>query len=279
MTKDERCLLDEKYSGVATPSFDADCDRLAKGEPVAYLIGHQPFLGLTIHLNTRYCVGATQGARPLIPRPETEWWVQQLLNTIAPDSLACHSTVALRSVRPTLTTDQRSAVESPVALLDLCAGSGAIGCAALAHLPETHVYFGEIDPAHKATIERNICENHLDESRAHIGIGDLFEPFGDIKFDIIAANPPYIPINRKLDASVTDYEPALALRSGEDGLDLIRRIASELPKHLTSRGIAHIECDSAHAAAACALFIDRGMHARIHTDQYERPRVIVVKFQ
>ena len=108
-------------------------------------------------------------------------------------------------------------------------------------MPNAQVYFGEIDPAHEATILKNIRANNLDESRAHICIGDLFEPFKNQKFDIITANPPYIPADRVLDNSVTDYEPARALFAGADGLDLIRRIASALPKHLASGDEAWIE--------------------------------------
>ena len=215
-------------------------------EPEAYVIGWQPFIGLKIYLDSK----------PLIPRPETEWWTEQLLQDV-------------------LAHPEGGA---PLRLLDLCAGSGAIGCAALARLQNAQVYFGEIYPAHEPTILKNIRENNLDESRANIRIGDLFEPFGDMKFDVIAINPPYIPTDRELPRSVTDYEPAIALRSGDDGLDLIRRIAVALPKYLTKDGVAWIECDSAHASDACALFIAQGLSAMIRTDQYDRPRIVVVSY-
>jgi len=261
MTRDEKWLFEEKYGGVATAEFEADKKRLAGGEPLAYVIGWQPFLGLKIYLDSR----------PLIPRPETEFWTEQLLAHVGTYDV------------PTLK------------FLDLCAGSGAIGCAALARLPNARVYFGEIDPAHEETIRKNIRENNLDESRADIRIGDLFEPFatnfscpysdlekwkyscgGNMKFDIIAANPPYVPADRALPPSVSKYEPAGALRAGGDGLDVIRRIAAELPPHLSEGGEAWIECDSAHAAAACALFAAEGFSAEIRNDQYGKPRVIVV---
>jgi HemK-like putative methylase len=160
--------------------------------------------------------------------------------------------------------------------LDLCAGSGAIGCAALARLPDAQVYFGEIDPTHEATILKNIRENNLDESRADIRIGDLFEPFGDMKFDIIAANPPYIPEDRDLPKSVADYEPSLALFAGPDGLSIIRRIATSVRCHLVENGVLWLECDSAHATTAQALFEAHGLSAEIHNDQYSVPRIIVV---
>ena len=89
---------------------------------------------------------------------------------------------------------------------------------------------------------------------------------------------PTSPAGRALPASVVDYEPAQALYAGADGLDIIRRIAAELPQHLMEDGEAWIECDSAHAAVACALFKNQGLSALIRTDQYGERRIIVVSF-
>ena len=246
---------------------------MSSEEPEAYVIGWQPFLGLKIYLDSH----------PLIPRPETEWWTEQFLNKVKNEQAYSVEEVSQRDgARASKFSAENYAspkADMPVRLkfLDLCAGSGAIGCAALAKLPSAQVYFGEIDPAHEATILKNIRENNLDASCAFVRIGDLFKPFKDMKFDIIAANPPYIPLGRVLPPSVADYEPALALLSGKDGLDIIRRIAAELPQHLTEGGEAWIECDSAYATAACALFKNQGLSALIRTDQYSKPRVIVCR--
>jgi release factor glutamine methyltransferase len=240
--QEENQLLEEKYGGARNPHYDEDRKRLAGGEPLAYVIGWQPFLGLKVHLDSR----------PLIPRPETEWWTERLLTELDPNA--------------------------SIKFLDLCSGSGAVGCAALARLPNARVYFGELDPAHEPTIRKNIRENGLDASRATIGMGDLFEPFGDERFDIIAANPPYVPQDRVLPASVALYEPPVALFAGESGLDVIRRIALLLPKHLARGGSAWVECDRGHAEATRALFEEQGFRADIRTDQYGKPRIVVVSF-
>jgi HemK-like putative methylase len=234
---------------------------MTKDEPLAYIIGWQPFLGLKIYLDSR----------PLIPRPETEWWTEQLLK----GELASQSAVVGLGLAARSATALGLAGE-PFRFLDLCAGSGAIGCAALARLPNAQVYFGEIDSAHEATILRNIRENNLDESRAHICIGDLFEPFDDMKFDIIAANPPYIPSGRVLPKGVADYEPARALYAGADGLDLIRRIAATVRCHLAECGVLWLECDSPTAEIARALFEAQSFKAEIRLDQYGAPRIICV---
>ncbi len=264
--KDEQWLLEEKYCWEKTAKYDADRERLAQGEPLGYVIGWQPFLGLKIYLDSK----------PLIPRPETEWWVEQMLAELTDCERAEPFSAALRAARPSPTAENGSARSRALQFLDLCAGSGAIGCSALARLPTAHVYFGEIDPAHEATIQRNIRENDLDVSRTDIRIGDLFEPFNDMRFDVIAVNPPYVPINRILPASVADYEPDRALYAGADGLDIIRRVAAELPNYLAPGGTAWIECDTAHAAAACAVFETHGLSCKIRTDQYDKPRILVV---
>lgn len=262
MSQDRAWLLLEKHHGKETVAFAEDVQRLAGGEPVAYLIGWQPFLGLTIFLDSR----------PLIPRPETEWWTERLLSSLQ-EAAKAESGVGLGQAA-------RSAPDAAFAddysFLDLCAGSGAIGCAALAQLPNAHVYFGELDSAHRPTIEKNIRENHLDASRATVRIGDLFAPYADMRFDVIAANPPYVPRVRELPKSVAHYEPPLALYAGDDGLAIMRRLATELPSHLTKNGMAWIECDRGNAQATQALFEEAGLAACVINDQYGKPRVVVV---
>lgn len=235
--KDEKWLLEEKYAGIESDAYDADLARLRAGEPLAYVIGSIPFLGLAIRLDSH----------PLIPRPETEYWTELFAKSLTPGSR----------------------------VLDLCAGSGAIGAAVLKLVPGARVSFGEIDVAHEGTIRRNIRDNGLDESRTDIRIGDLFAPFAGESFDAIAANPPYIPEGRALDASVTRFEPGLALFSGADGLDLIRRIAREARAYLAPRGTLWMEVDSDYADEAASLLAARGFSTRIIPDQYGAPRAVV----
>ena len=284
LTREEQWVLEEKYSIADVRDFvslyiemlEEDRHRLARGEPVAYVIGWQPFLGLKIYLDSH----------PLIPRPETEWWVEQLLAQMGNGGSGVSRRATARGAAPRQQAGTRP--PKPAAhlrVLDLCAGSGAIGCAMLASLPSAEVYFGEVDSAHEATIKKNIREAcgekgmiyHTLPKRARVSIGDLFEPFpADMCFDVIACNPPYVPEGRALPTSVADFEPVPALYAGADGLALIRRIAHELPSHLNPGGTAWIECDSAHAQEACALFADAGLSAQIRTDQYGAPRVIRV---
>lgn len=241
--EDIAALLRDKYGNEApADELEADLARLAKGEPLAYVIGWIPFLSLRIRLDSH----------PLIPRPETEWWTNELIAHL-----------------------RERFGEKPFTLLDLCAGSGAIGLAILKEFPNAQVSFAEIMPEHVELMRANVKENGLDARRAHIYESDLF---GEIHgtFDIIAANPPYIPEGRPLEASVTDYEPMKALFAGTAGLSLIARIASEAAMRLQPDGELWMECDTDNIGTAKTLLDASGAERTdIRTDQYGRPRFVV----
>lgn len=244
--EDIRALRRDKY-GDAETDMSEDLERLAAGEPLAYVIGWVPFLGLKIHLESR----------PLIPRPETEWWTEKLIAHL-----------------------KEKFGDKPFTVLDLCAGSGAIGLAILAHIPAARVTFAELMPAHVQLIRRNIRQNDLDVSRTAVLEGDLFSPIPTgSRFDIIVSNPPYIPENRELPESVTIFEPPEALFSGTDGLSLIRRIAEEAPTYLHADGELWVECDSEHADAARDLLVKHVDKTEIRKDQYGRARLLVSYWQ
>lgn len=242
MQNERELLIRDKYNGDASADLSEDLARLSKGEPLAYVIGWIPFLGLRIQLDSH----------PLIPRPETEWWTEKLIAHL-----------------------KERFGDTPFTFLDLCAGSGAIGLSVLASFPNAHVAFGELAFAHTEQIKKNISVNGLDASRAEVASSDLFASFKDTRFDVIATNPPYIPEGRVLDASVTEFEPPLALFSGEDGLTLIRRIAKEVPGHMNPEGELWMECDIENVNEAGALLKDKATATEIHTDLYGRPRVVV----
>lgn len=235
-------LIRDKYNGDSSVDLTADLARLKAGEPLAFVIGWTPFLNLKMYLSSH----------PLIPRPETEWWTQACI--------------------------QENKGAAPLRVLDLCAGSGAIGLAVLDSLPASHVSFAELSPEHTEQITENLTANSLDASRADIRAGDLFEAFGEERWNLIVCNPPYIPSDRELETSVTNFEPGEALFSGPDGMELIRRIISELPRHLLPGGQVWMECDISNIAETAALMTAAGSSVEIRNDQYSRPRVVVGYF-
>lgn len=242
--QDASWLLRDKYNGVKNDEYENDIKRLIDGEPLGYVIGWVPFLGLKINLDSK----------PLIPRPETEWWVEKMIEGLSKK----HNSTTL-------------------SVLDMCSGSGAIGCSVLSLLPNSHVTFSDLDINYEDTVSENITKNDLDISRADIFTGDLFEPVKDKKFDVIASNPPYIPSNRDLPGSVIDYEPSTALYAGEDGLEIIKTIAKTARKHLNPNGVIWLEIDTSHESKAKQLFVDAGFDTNVYCDIYNRPRIIIAK--
>lgn len=243
-----------------------DLRRLALEEPLAYVLGHIPFLGLSIRLDSPHEIaadGISRSRRPLIPRPETEWWTELFIKAV--------------NDRTTIYGSAANAV--PVRVLDLCAGSGAIGLSILKHCKHALVSFGELVPEHARLIRLNIEHNGLAAERADVRSGDLFAPFPHETFDIIATNPPYIPEGRPLPESVARYEPAEALYAGTDGLALIRRILAEAPAHLAEKGELWMECDFENAEAAAELAREAGARrAEVREDSYGRPRLLVAYY-
>lgn len=246
MPSDLDLLIRDKYQGDSSLVTTDDRARLESGEPLAYVIGWIPFLGLRIELESR----------PLIPRPETEWWTDMLLTRL-----------------------REAFEEGTISVLDLCAGSGAIGTSILKHIPTAEVSFAEIIPEHTRQIEQNIRVNEIDEHRAVVRTSNLFSAFPDGRWDVIAINPPYVPSVRTIEESVTAYEPSEALFSGPDGLDLIRRIALEAPAYIRSGGELWLEADIQNIEMAKQLLLDGGAeYAEILIDPYDRPRVVVAYY-
>lgn len=244
--REQEWLLRDKYDGIISSEYKKDLARLAKGEPLAYVIGWVPFLGTKITLDER----------PLIPRVETEWWIERLISFL-----------------------KQHYKNTSYTVLDMCAGSGAIGVAILSHCQTAHVTFVDNKSIYKETIQKNLIKNNISQLRAEICIGNLFNPINNKRFSVIVANPPYIPHTRNLPKSVIDYEPHSALYGGDDGLIYIRTIISEIPKHLTEKGVAFVEIDETHVNAVKLLSVHAGLQARILTDQYGRNRLIECKFR
>ena len=167
--------------------------RHLEGEPVAYLIGEWEFYGLPLDISRDV----------LIPRPDTEVLAEQAIGYIK----------TLGECR----------------VLDLCAGSGCIGLAVAAQVPQARVVLGEWSDGALKICRQNVRRNSLNARVTCVSVNALEPPASALwDFDIIACNPPYIPTGDipGLDVSVRDYEPLIALDGGADGLDFYRFIAS-----------------------------------------------------
>lgn len=241
MKREETWLLEQKYNGEETAEFLADLKRLQNGEPVAYLIGWIPFLDTKIHLDSR----------PLIPRPETEFWVEEALQRIIGIS---------------------ARLKRPLRVLDLCAGSGCIGVAVAKAVPDCLVDLAELDVNHHSTIRKNLTENNIIPERCKIFGGDLFEQVYR-KYDFILSNPPYINIDDdRSEQSVREYEPHGALYGGSEGLEIIFNIINQAKSFLEPNGQLWIEHEPEQVELVRALANTREFLCQVGHDQYKTAR-------
>ncbi|MBP2298001.1 50S ribosomal protein L3 N(5)-glutamine methyltransferase [Azospirillum picis] len=135
--------------------------------------------------------------------------------------------------------DDFTVVEDPTAVervLDLCTGSGCLAILAARIFPEAQVDAVDLSADALEVAKRNVADSGF-EDRITLHQGDLFAPLKTRKYDVIITNPPYVDA-QAMAALPPEYraEPALALAGGDDGLDIVRRILKEAPKHLTPEG-------------------------------------------
>jgi release factor glutamine methyltransferase len=239
-SKEENWLLAEKYQGIASDQFFNDCAKLKAGEPLAYLIGHVPFLNCQIYLDSK----------PLIPRVETEYWTEKFIKKI---------------------TDVQE--HKNLTILDLCAGSGCIGVAIAKAIPLAQVDFSELEFTHLPTIKKNCQENQIDLARVHIMVSNLFSNIDPkLRYDFIVSNPPYIdPELNRTDLSVMAHEPAIALYGGKAGLNLIKEIILYAPIYLKAKGILWLEHEPEQTEAIHDLASGK-FSIITHKDQYGQER-------
>jgi ribosomal protein L3 glutamine methyltransferase len=204
---------------------DLLAERIATRKPLAYLLGEAWFAGLSFEVDERV----------LVPRsPLAELILEEFTPWIEPGRL-------------------RRAV-------DVGTGSGCLGIAVAKYWPEVEVDAVDISPEALELARRN-AERHGVADRVTCIESDLLEGLGGRRYDVILANPPYVP-TASMDNLPEEYrhEPALGLEAGEDGLDLVRRLLDQAPDHLEPGGI--LICEVGEAAEALdRLLAERKLEA------------------
>lgn len=193
------------------------------GEPIQYIFGETEFYGLPFQVTREV----------LIPRPETEHLVEKVLE------------LAGRFTEPRIA--------------DVGAGSGVIAVTLAAKLPHAHLTAIDLS-APALTVARQNAE--LNRVAAHIRFlrGDLLSPVARERFEIVVSNPPYVPRAdlATLSVEVRDYEPALALFAGDDGLEVYRRLIPAAFEVLTPGGFLALEIGYGQSPAIAALLSGAG---------------------
>jgi release factor glutamine methyltransferase len=191
--------------------FKSLIKRRIKREPVAYIVGVREFWSMDLEVSRDV----------LIPRPETECLVEAALDLLAQHT-ACHS----------------------MRILDVGTGSGAI-VLALASVQMDHVYFASDLFFNATTLARRNAERNGLRNKVRFFVGDWFATLNPLKsrFDMILANPPYIPrsVIPQLQPEIHRFEPLAALNGAEDGLRSIRAIIGTAYLYLNSNGSLLLE--------------------------------------
>lgn len=222
-------------------------DIFVHNKPLAYILGTMPFLDLLLDVQ----------APTLIPRPETEYWVADLI------------------------TNLRKTGVKKLTILDIGTGSGCIALALAQAFKQAHVYAIDIAPAAIKLAEQNGKKNDL--HNVTFLQSNLFESLPtDLKFDLIVSNPPYIDPAIQLDQSVIAWEDYNALFAQNQGLAVIEKIIEQAPNHLNLHPIfSHqliIEVDSLHAKTVANIARKNNFIIHdIQQDQFARDRTIWAK--
>ena len=224
-------------------AIDALAARRLKHEPVARIFGRKEFWSLNLHVSPAV----------LVPRPETETVVEAALDIVVGDAL---QTEKLR-------------------VLDIGTGSGALLLALLSELPNAAGIGTDISAAALEVARANAESNDL-VGRCTFVACDIAAGLQG-PFDLIVANPPYVKRGdiASLAPEVRNYDPALALDGGADGLDGYRAIAAGARRLLAPGGRLIVELGAGQETPVRALFTKAGFTVdAAHNDLAGIPRAL-----
>lgn len=222
--------------------FDALTARRVAREPLQHLTGEAHFRNITLKV----------GPGVFVPRPETEFVTGLAIDAIKAD-----------------------ASPSPI-VVDLCAGSGAIGLAIASELPHTRVFGVELSDDAIEYTRQNYAQ--IAPDNAHILHADITDALQDLNgtVDFVISNPPYIPAEMvPIYPEVALHDPDLALYGGEDGLDVVKTVSDVAQRLLRPGGGLAIEHADIQAEQVRQLLLSRGWtQVRSHKDLNQRDRAV-----
>ncbi|WP_425591424.1 peptide chain release factor N(5)-glutamine methyltransferase [Bifidobacterium pseudolongum] len=254
---DKAVLMDDAFSQFAPSpeargAFESMLARREAREPLQHIVGHAPFRYLELEV----------GPGVFVPRPETELVVQEAI-----DWITAHGLYSPRVV-------------------DLCAGSGAIGLAIATEVPGAQVWAVELDTQAAQWTRRNmhkVGERFPDlVANYRLEVADATCPVTlatlDGTADVVISNPPYIPLtNVPQQPEVRDFDPDTALYGGSaDGMMIPERIIVRAAALVRKGGLFVMEHDITQGDRTVAFARANGFtEARTHTDLTGRPRYLV----
>lgn len=200
--------MDQEMDSDLMKRYEEGIKRMLSGEPLGHVLGFEWFYGYQFKVNEHV----------LIPRPETEELVANILAGY----------------------DEFFADSEDVTAVDIGTGSGAIAIAVKKEEPSISMLATDISKEAIQVANQNALAN---DAAVPFLVGDMLEPLieRDLKVDILISNPPYIPKDEEMEATVVDHEPHVALFGGEDGLKFYRIIFEQCRKVLKDRAMMAFE--------------------------------------
>lgn len=226
-----------EISGKDQAQFERLLARKEAGEPLSHIVGFQPFCGLDILVTPDV----------LTPRPETEDLVEQA---------AAHF-------------DKKG----DYTFLDMCTGSGCIAIALAVKFPKARVLAVDISEPALKVAQQNIRKHKLTE-RVQLLQSNLW---GEVAgtFDLIIANPPYIPTENLVGLSrEVKHEPRLALDGGADGYEVTRPLCQAADSFLSPGGLLALELDDGQAGPLARGLVEIGWKAEVKKDIFNIERFV-----
>lgn len=220
------------------PEYLELIERRHRGEPIQYIVGECEFYGLPFYVTPDV----------LIPRPETEHLVEAAIELATRHNLW--------------------------RVVDVGTGSGAIAIAIARALPECSVTAIDISEPALDVARRNAERNDV---KVRFLNGDLLRTDEALPASLIVSNPPYIPESDResLSREVREYEPALALYAGRDGLEIYRRLIPQVSRKISRGGHILLEIGYGQSKQVGALLQGSGFfNLRFIPDLQGIPRVI-----
>jgi release factor glutamine methyltransferase len=228
-----------------TEELDEMVARRVAGEPLEHVVGWAEFQGLRVVVQ--------EGV--FVPRPRSALLVDE-----AASAVRC-------SAGP----------GRPVTLVELCCGAGAISAAIASRVPvaDVDLHAADLDPRAAACARTNLAR-----WGARVHVGDLFDALPRRlrrRIDVLVASPPYVPTReiRLLPAEARDHEPHVALDGGEDGLEVVRRIARGARAWLSPAGVVALETAPRQVDDAGRLFERLGYATRAVSSPEDGAAVVI----
>lgn len=225
--------LEEEYR-----SKFVDCiNQIASGKPLQYITNKQEFMGLNFFVDENV----------LIPQPDTEVLVEE-------------------TIKKCISVAELGVEQSPIKILDLCTGSGAIAISLNYVLAQKNIN-AEIMASDISTKALDIAKKNNESNNTSVKFAEsnLFENIQKNDFDIIVSNPPYI--KRKIIETLpcqVQAEPHIALDGGEDGLDFYKKIIDQACKYIKN-GYVLLEIGYDQKDEVEGLFRANGRYSEIET--------------